>query len=385
MKRSTFLRMLLGGLSAFGVAARSVRAQTPRKIVPVNPPPPAKDRSLQLEIEHAINRGLFTLEHKQNAAGYWSAPDMPGLTALILTAFVEEPTGAVKAQPPEFVQKGYDYLLQSQQADGGIYLNGIANYSTSVCVQALVAADPVAYEPVLKRARMFLIGQQGHFPPGSEGAPYDGGIGYGDKSLHFDVSNTSFAIEALHQTRSLADSSAAGAKDLDWNAAIAFLERCQNLPKYNHESWVKSDAKNLGGFVYDPTNKKGLHSYGSMSYAGLLSYIYADLKKDDPRVTAVYDWLRHNYTLEENPGMGADGLYYYYHTMSKALSAYGDETLTVADGRQVAWAGELALKLINLQQSDGSWANSSGRWWEKDPALVTAYAVRALENIHSQV
>jgi squalene-hopene/tetraprenyl-beta-curcumene cyclase len=385
MKRSNFLRLLLGGAGALGAVTRPVRAQMPKINPPVNPPPPAKDRSLQLEIEHAIDKGLHSLEAKQNPAGYWSTPETPGLSALVLTAFVKEPTGAVKAQPPDFIKKGYDYLLQSQQKDGGIYLKGLANYSTSVCVLALLAADPVAYESVLKRARMFLIGQQGHFAPGSESEPYDGGVGYGDKSLHFDVSNTSFAIEALHETRHLADSSVDGAKDLNWGAAISFLERCQNLPATNHESWVKGDAKNLGGFVYDPLNKKGLLSYGSMSYAGLLSYIHADLKKDDPRVTAVFDWLRHNYTLDENPGMGADGLYYYYHMMSKALSVHGTETLAMADGKEVAWASELALKLINLQQSDGSWVNSSGRWWEKDPTLVTSYAVRTLEIIHSKV
>ncbi|MCE0497678.1 MAG: terpene cyclase/mutase family protein [Methylacidiphilales bacterium] len=387
MKRSTFLRLLLGGVGAIGAAIRPVRAQMPKIAAPVNPPPPAKDRSLQLEIEHAIDRGLYFLQSKQNPAGYWSTPETPGLTGLVLTAFVKEPTGAIKADRPDFVQKGYDYLLQSQQPDGGIYLKGLANYCTSVCVLALVALDSADYEPVLKRARTFLINQQGHFPPGSEGEPYDGGIGYGDKSLHFDVSNTSFALEALRASEShyRAESNVTGAKDLDWGAAVAFLERCQNLPGTNHESWVKGDPKNLGGFVYDPLNKKGLLSYGSMSYAGLLSYIHADLKKDDPRVTAVFDWLRHNYTLEENPGMGLDGLYYYYHMMSKALSAHGSETLAMADGKEVAWASELALKLINLQQTDGSWVNSAGRWWEKDPTLVTSYAVRTMEIIHSRV
>ena len=36
-------------------------------------------------------------------------------------------------------------------------------------------------------------------------------------------------------------------------------------------------------------------SYGTMTYAGLLSYIYADIKADDPRVTTALDWLRANY------------------------------------------------------------------------------------------
>jgi squalene-hopene/tetraprenyl-beta-curcumene cyclase len=385
MERSTFLRLMMGGVGAFGITKQPLRGASSPAIVPVNPTPPAKDRSLQLEIEHAIDKGLYFLQAKQNPAGYWSTPETPGLSGLVLTALVKEPSGIIKANPPEFIKKGYDYLIQCQQPDGGIYIKGLANYSTSVCTLALLAADPVVYEPMLKRARMFLIGQQGHFPPGSEGAAYDGGVGYGDKSLHFDVSNTSFALEALHETRALAEGSVAGAKDLNWNAAVAFLQRCQNVPSYNHESWVKGDPKNFGGFVYDPLNKKGLLSYGSMSYAGLLSYIHADLKKDDPRVKAVHDWLRQNYTLEENPGMGADGLYYYYHMMSKALSAHGTETLTMADGRNIEWASDLALKLINLQQADGSWVNASGRWWEKDPTLVTAYGMRAMEILHARV
>ena len=40
-----------------------------------------------------------------------------------------------------------------------------------------------------------------------------------------------------------------------------------------------------------------------------------------------------------------------------------------------------ALKLINLQKADGSWANENGRWWEKDPVLVTAYSLIALDMI----
>jgi squalene-hopene/tetraprenyl-beta-curcumene cyclase len=33
------------------------------------------------------------------------------------------------------------------------------------------------------------------------------------------------------------------------------------------------------------------------------------------------DWLRGNYTLEENPGMGPQGYFYYLHLMTKALTA----------------------------------------------------------------
>jgi squalene-hopene/tetraprenyl-beta-curcumene cyclase len=115
----------------------------------------------------------------------------------------------------------------------------------------------------------------------------------------------------------------------------------------------------------------------------MLSYIYANLRHDDPRVTAVFDWLQKNYTLEENPGMGPQGLYYYFHTMAKALTIYGVDKIKTAQGKEVDWRKDLALRLINLQKSDGSWANDNGRWWEKDASLVTSYAVISLELIRS--
>jgi squalene-hopene/tetraprenyl-beta-curcumene cyclase len=96
----------------------------------------------------------------------------------------------------------------------------------------------------------------------------------------------------------------------------------------------------------------------------------------------VVEWLQKNFTLEENPGMGKQGLFYYYHTMAKALASYGAHELILADGKSVDWRKSLATKLFDLQNSEGFWVNESGRWWEKDPVLVTAYSVIALEIIY---
>jgi squalene-hopene/tetraprenyl-beta-curcumene cyclase len=81
--------------------------------------------------------------------------------------------------------------------------------------------------------------------------------------------------------------------------------------------------------------------------------------------------------------MGQEGLYYYFHTMAKALSAAGVDRFTLKDGRGVDWRRELALKLLSLQDgSEGFWVNTNGRWWEKDPVLTTAYSLIALEIVH---
>ena len=89
-------------------------------------------------------------------------------------------------------------------------------------------------------------------------------------------------------------------------------------------------------------------------------------------------WIQQHYTLAENPGMGAAGLYYYYHTFAKALDAVGDDSIDDASGKSHDWRRELAERLFELQKDDGSWVNTSERWLEGDPNLVTAYALLTL-------
>ena len=354
------------------------------------------DYSLKNEVQHAIERGLGWLAKNQAQGGYWSQPDHPALTGMVLTAYMGEPTGRIRSNPPDFVHNGYKYLLNCVKPDGGIYVRDMANYNTSVSLMALLVAANPSFEPVIRKARNFEIGLQDDFDKkGAADNALDGGIGYGGRYQHSDLSNTMFALESIHYTRHLAQDSAHADqnKELNWQAAIKFIERCQNLPSHNDQEWASDDPQNKGGFVYFPGNSKAgemeldngakaLRSYGSISYAGMLSYMYADLKKDDPRVVAVLDWLRKNYTLDENPGMGQQGLYYYYHTMAKALAAYGINELVVEDGRKVDWRRDLALNLLNRQNGEGFWINENGRWWERDPVLVTAYSVIILEIIY---
>ena len=356
----------------------------------------AKDISFRNEMQRAIDRGLLWLKTNQAPEGYWSTPDQTALTAMALLAFQGDPSGKQTGTNGQTLAKGYRFLLDAVRPDGGIHKGNLVNYNTALSLLALLAANQADYEPIIIKARQFLIGLQIDFgEKGKIDTPYDGGVGYGTSYDHSDLSNTLQALEALYYSRRLAeDKNLAGLRDLDWKAAVHFIQSCQNLPEYNPEKWVSDDPKERGGFIYYPgeskagpetnsaTGRVSLRSYGSISYAGLLSYSYAELTRDDPRVQAVLNWLRSNYTLEENPGMGPQGLFYYYHAMAKALSAYNVDHLALADGHQVDWRRELATRLINLQQKDGSWINDAhGRWWEKDPVLVTCYAVLTMERM----
>jgi squalene-hopene/tetraprenyl-beta-curcumene cyclase len=355
-------------------------------------PAPLRDVSFRQEVQRAIDRGLAWLQAQQNSNGWWSSPDHPALTALAVLAFKADPAGRYQREEPAWLKRAYDYLLGCAQPDGGIHRSNLVTYNTAISMLALLAAQRPEYDSVLRRARRFLVEQQLDFgEPGKLDTPFDGGVGYGANYPHSDMGNTTAALEALYYSKRLIeDQGLADARDLNWAAAIHFLQNCQNLPAYNKQPWASDDPQNRGGFIYYPghshagavtnpvTGRVALRSYGSISYAGLLSYIYANLKRDDPRVLAVLDWLRRNYTLEENPGMGLQGLYYYYHTMSKALTAYGATELELADERRVPWRRELAMRLLNLQRPDGSWYNDNGRWWERDPNLVTSYVVATL-------
>lgn len=381
--------LALGGLLLGATPGPAAEASAPQVNLPAG-----GDASLRNEVEHAIEKGLDWLAKHQETNGSWSTPDYPALTALPLMAFESRPGRQPQAAEPEAVKKGYDFVLSCVQSDGGIYNQGkLPSYNTSVCLMALVVGDRNDSVNIISNARKFLVGLQDLGDPADTNNPIAGGIGYGLPDKHPDLSNTSLALEALyHSKQYLADRNVTAAKDLNWNAAIQFIQNCQNLPGTNSQSWASGDPQNKGGFVYAPGSSKAgetnlpagrvaLRSYGSMSYAGLLSYIYADLKPDDPRVTAVMDWLRANYTLEENPGMGQEGLFYYYHTMAKALTQAGVNSFQTPDGQTIKWRQQLVLKLLNLQNADGSWANANGRWLEKDPVLVTSYAIIALNLI----
>ena len=94
-----------------------------------------------------------------------------------------------------------------------------------------------------------------------------------------------------------------------------------------------------------------------MSYALLKGFVFAGLSKDDPRVASCWKWLSDHYTLDVNPGFDASsgpiapyqGLFYYFHTMGKALDVYGADTIKDSKGVEHDWRAELSGRLTSLQ------------------------------------
>jgi squalene-hopene/tetraprenyl-beta-curcumene cyclase len=118
-----------------------------------------------------------------------------------------------------------------------------------------------------------------------------------------------------------------------------------------------------------------------MTYAGLLSYSYAEVGPDDPRVQAALDWIRKHYTVDENPGMGAKALYYYYLVFAKALAALDQDVVVDGAGVRHDWRRDLGGKLLGLQHPEGYWVNEEPAWWQDNEVLVTAFTVQALNHL----
>lgn len=332
-------------------------------------------------IETAITNGAAFLVKCQAEDGHWSDPQMPALTALPLWA-LSGANGRVKASssivPAQALRKAADYVLATQRPDGGFYVpkpgrggSGLGNYNTSVCLSALFDSG-LAPAPALLKAREYIASSQ---LTGDD--TMAGGFGYDkiSRRRYADLSNTSYAMSAMAKTASLEELRTGGKRvDIDWDKALSFVE---NL--------MAKEGPDAGGAAYNErtpqagtaTNAQGrvhLRAYGSMTYAAVLSMCSAKLDRGDPRVRQSLEYLSKNWTVDENPGMGSQGLYYFYDIMARALSA---AQVGVVGGHE--WKKELGAKIVSLQKPDGSWANDNNRFWESDPVLCTSFALIVLE------
>src|SRR5581483_3892471 len=135
----------------------------------------------------------------------------------------------------------------------------------------------------IANATKFVKGLQGDSDP--KDLRY-GGVGYDAKSRP-DLSNTHFMVEALLAAGVSKDDPAI-------KKALTFVSRCQNFKsEFNEQPFAaKAGDDDKGGFVYNPLDQDnlksdkrtadgGLRSEGGMTYAGLKSFLYSGVSKDD--------------------------------------------------------------------------------------------------------
>ena len=325
------------------------------------------------KLTDSLNKGAAFLAKQQKPDGKYD--NHPGITAMAAAALLRQPGQRDKQLAT--VGKTLDFLKSLAKPDGGIYEKIIPHYITAVSMQALVAGGRDSDKAAIEKARQYLVE---HLLDEGEGIQksdkFYGGMGYGGTSDGGigDIISLEYSLRAMKEAE-------LPANDAAWQKAITFLQRTQNSKETNDQSVTADD----GGFIYYPGYSQvegSTQSYGSGTYAGILSYSWANLQKNDRRVQSAFKWVGQHYTLEENPGIGQKAVYYYYMVFAKALQAMGEPIITDAKGVKHNWREDLAAKLLSLQLADGSWVN------DKNPAemqgnktLVTAFSMMAIEAI----
>lgn len=322
-----------------------------------------------------IEKGLAWLRTRQYADGSWRSN--VGVTSLAVLAFLN----VGYDETDTTVSKAINYILSNVKPDGSIYYS-YPTYETSLAILPLVATRNDAYKTTIENAKNWLVNSQWDesclWGSVNKDSWYYGGFGYG-WGYRPDLSNSQFALLALD---------AAGLpKDHPlWTKAQVFLHRCQNIEfpiTLNIEgSEYTVQPYNLyggydGGFIYYPgaSLAGGQKSYGSMTGAGIWGLLLSGVPKTDPRTVAAINWVKNHYTWDTNPGLGWTWPYYYYLSMSKALTMYGE---SIIDGHD--WYSELYDKIVGMQIDAGSdrgyWSTTAENY---DPDLTTAYAILSLQ------
>ena len=325
------------------------------------------------KLTESLARGAAFLHKQQRPDGKYD--NHPGVTAMAAIALLKQPGARDKELVT--VGKSLDFIKSLAKPDGGIYEKMIPHYITAVSVQALVAGGRPGDRAVIENGRKYLAD---HLLDEGEGIArsdkFYGGMGYGGTSDGgiADIISLELGLRAMKEA-------GLASNDPAWQKAIQFLQRTQNWKETSDQPYATDD----GGFMYYPGYSQidgTTQSYGAGTYAGVLSYAWANLQRNDRRVQNAFKWISNNYTLEENPGIGQKAVYYYYMVFAKALQALGENTITNAKGVRHNWREELAAKLLSLQLADGSWVN------EKNPAemqgnktLVTSLSMLAIESI----
>lgn len=333
---------------------------------------PKIDPQLVEKANKSVDKGLRWLRSQQKENGSYG--DHVGLTAMALLAFADSHRDYNYDDGP-FIARAADWLAAQSRADGAITGDATPTYNTALAIMALHAVDKAKYKKQIEGGQAFLVRFQT-----DEDQKYDkshkfyGGIGYGGDERP-DLSNLQYALEGLARTDYDPNSDV-------WEKAQVFVSRSQNRSESNDQPWAGND----GGFVYAPGQspageKDGKFlSYGAMSFAGLKSLIFTKAEKDDPRVQAVWEWIKKNYDFNQHPGMNTTSYYYYLQTAAGALEAFGTLNVPDAKGRERNWVADLLTRLLSLQKADGTWQNENPKYWEGNPLLATSRAIISINH-----
>jgi squalene-hopene/tetraprenyl-beta-curcumene cyclase len=344
----------------------------------IPPSVPVVDRN---QVQDAMLRGLDWYAKYQNVDGGWR--NSVGITGFVVLCFAN----AGYDHTNRTVQNALGFMRNFYHPAEGSMADSFQNYETAISLMAMSAVGDPQDADRLVNMSAFLQRMQFNdddiYPITEEwyrgGWPNYAGIP--------DASNSQFGLLGLQAADLYADQVTIPATV--WTDATTFMQYCQNQADTNELEWAHNTSlpsHDDGGFVYNgfrsrtPLGEMMYESYGSMTAAGLFSYLVSGHGPDNPEVAAAREWLDHEYNLEVNPRMVGKGLYYYLWSQARALAMSPNDWVVDGSGKLHDWRPEVADFFLDLQMPDGGWpGNPQIGWREEESELAGIYALLTLQ------
>ena len=278
----------------FSPAATAVVAEEPKAVPTPNDPAAFVPGIDTQAYQQAVDRAIEFLQTKAQAAdGSYAATPGPGVTG---RGHHRACCGTAARPDDPLVAKSLKYLEGFVQPDGGIYADRTASTATTKPAWRIMCfAEANATAATTRSSRTPSSSSKASSGTRAKGTTRSstsyGGAGYG-KHKRPDLSNTQLPDRRPAGGRQRARRRGHARRPWSSSRAARTWRASTTRPPFA--------AKNPdGGFYYTPaaggesmagkTPNGGLRSYGSMTYAGLKSMIYAGVGPDDPRVKAAVE------------------------------------------------------------------------------------------------
>jgi hypothetical protein len=305
------------------------------------PPPPPTNRPPS---EQAVMRALRWLKKNQQADGSWpqNKVAMTGLAVLTFLSHSETP-----ADSPEFgetVQRGIQFLMGAQEADGRFKYSDSHEYSLPIAAYALSEAYCMIPNPEIKEAADRAI----HVLVTGQNA--SGGWDYNMKgSERNDTSVMSWCAQALKAAQ-LADAYR------DKPALAAAMKKAVRGFRENYQSG--------GGFGYDKPGANGLSGAAVLC----LQLLGAGGAAEARTTLALMDAWTPAFLADDAKGLGGSIQYYYYYVTQAKFHTGGNGK------RWTSWWDKLWRLYVRAQKIEkGVYTDPDGLpqeigWWENTDA-----------------
>lgn len=294
------------------------------------------------ESEQAVIRALRWLKKNQQADGSWPKNKVAMTGLAVLTFLSHSETPATSPEFGETVQRGIQFLMSAQEADGRFKYSDAHEYSLPIAAYALSEAYCMIQHPDIKDAadraiHVLVTGQNS-----------SGGWDYNMKgSERNDTSVMSWCAQALKAAH-LANAYR------DKPALAAAMKKAVRGFRENYQSG--------GGFGYDKPGAGGLSAAGVLC----LQLLGAGGESEARATLALMDAWTPAFLVADAKGPGGNIQYYYYYATQAKFHTGGK--------RWTSWWNKLWRLYVRAQKIEkGAYTDPQGRpqeigWWENTDA-----------------